>query len=400
VEQQKLTTVYRRNAEAYMSRPAIRRALNEGGSSSSKTISILQILNQIAKSAKDNLLISIVSESLPHLKKACIKDMFNEVLHESQDNNPRWNKTDHIYSYGKGKFEFFGADEYGKVSGPRREILYLNEANHLTWDVVRNLDMRTTQFVFSDWNPTNEFWAHEKWLEKDESGGWRGKAGNAYIHSTYKDAEWVLPSETIIKIEEMRKNDPNGWRIYGLGLLGKVEGLVYPYFEQIETLPIGDYFYGLDFGFAGDEAALVKNVILDKSLYSQQIIYAKNLTNQDLSAEMERAGLRKNYDEIFADSAEPKSIEELCRDGWNVKPCPKGDGSVEFGHQKVLQYKQYWTSDSVDCIKEQRNFRYILDKNNEITQKTTHQWSHGMDARRYGVVGKLLTVGHNPLHIG
>ena len=102
---------------------------------------------------------------------------------------------------------------------------------------------------------------------------------------------------------------------------------------------------------------------------------------------MSEIGLQTNYDEILADSAEPKSIEELYRMGWNIKPCPKGPGSVEYGHQKVRQYRQYWTKDSVNCIKEQRNFRYILDKNGKLTDKTTHAFSHGMDGRRYGVMG-------------
>lgn len=383
MEQEKLTTVYRRNAEAYMSRPAIRRALNEGGTSSSKTVSILQLLDQIARHSKRDMIITISSESMPHLKRGCIRDFFG-IIGEGSQLNPNYSQTEHIYDYTargvKRQLEFVAIDEPSKARGGRRQIYFLNEANNNPYDAFKEMDIRTELFTFLDWNPTSSFWAHEHLI---------GKPENAYIHSTYKDADWVLPQAVIDNIESNRLSDPNWWNVYGLGLLGKVEGLVYPFFEQVEQLPTGDYFYGLDFGFSGDEAALVKNVIIDKLLYSQQVIYSKGLTNQDLSSEMERAGVRKDYDEIFADSAEPKSIEELCREGWNVKPCPKGDGSVEFGHQKLLQYKQHWTADSVDCIKEQRNFRYIQDKDGNITQKTTHQWSHGMDARRYGVIGRI-----------
>jgi len=113
------------------------------------------------------------------------------------------------------------------------------------------------------------------------------------------------------------------------------------------------------------------------------------LTNQDIADRMGELGIKKHSDEIFADSSEPKSIEEIYQRGFNIKPCSKGPGSVEFGHQKVRQYKHYWTNDSLNCIKEQRNFRYILDKNNKLTEKTSHLWSHGMDARRYAVVGKF-----------
>jgi phage terminase large subunit len=327
------------------------------------------------------MIVTVSSESTPHLKRGCIRDFFG-IIGESPQLNPNYSQTEHIYDYThkgvKRQLEFVAIDEPSKARGGRRQIYFLNEANNNPYEAFKEMDIRTELFTFLDWNPVSEFWAHEHL---------KGKPENIFIHSTYKDAEWVLPKSVIDNIESNKDTDPNWWNVYGLGLIGKVEGLVYPFFEQVKQLPLGDNFFGLDFGFAGDEAALVKNVILDKSLYSQQLIYSKNLTNQDLSKEMERVGVRKHYDEIFADSAEPKSIEELCREGWNVKPCPKGEGSVDFGHQKLLQYKQFWTDDSLDAIKEQRNFRYITDKDGKITSKTTHQWSHLMDARRYGVVG-------------
>jgi phage terminase large subunit len=164
-------------------------------------------------------------------------------------------------------------------------------------------------------------------------------------------------------------------------------------------------FYGLDFGFSNDPTVLTRNLIqgtfkdggyLDGArLYSQELIYETGMTNNQIAARMEELGVRKHYDEIFADSAEPKSIQEVYDFGFNIKPCPKGADSVEFGHQRVRQLKQHWTKDSLRCIKEQRNFRYIADKNGKLTQKTTHNWSHGMDSRRYGVVGALSSIpGH------
>lgn len=371
------TRIYEENAQAWLG--GCRRVLNEGGTASSKTWSILQLLVLIAQNAKAPLLISVVSESLPHLKRGAIRDFFR-ILGESQENNPSWNKTDCRYSgpNWKGIIEFFGADEADKVRGPRREILFINEGNNVPWETARGLDIRTSKFTFVDWNPVSEFWAHENWI---------GQPENAYVHSTYLDAVNVLPREVISNIESYRGKDPNWWNVYGLGLIGKVEGLVYPFFEQIDALPVGDFFYGLDFGFSGDPAALVKNVIVGDALYSQELIYETNLTNDMIARRMEELEVRKNYDEIMADSAEPKSIEEIYRWGFNIKGAPKGPGSVEYGHQKVRQYKQYWTKDSVNCVKEQRNFRYILDKASKLTEKTTHVFSHGMDARRYAVVG-------------
>lgn len=375
------TRIYEDNAQAWLS--GKRRALNEGGTYSSKTWSILQLLILIAQHTKRRILISVVSESLPHLKRGAIRDFFR-ILDESQDNNPRYNKTEHTYTFGDGIIEFFGADEADKVRGPRRDILFINEGNNIPWETARGLDIRTAKFTFVDWNPVSEFWAHEHWI---------GQPENAYIHSTYQDALDVLPQEVIANIESNKDKDPNWWNVYGLGLIGKVEGLVYPYFGQVDSLPTqGNLVYGLDFGFSGDPAVLIRNKVFPDEIYSEELFYERGLTNQDIAALMVELGVTKHSDEIWADSAEPKSIQEIYEQGFNIKGAPKGPGSVEYRHQKVRQYKHYWTKNSTNCIKEQRNFRYILDKNGKLTEKTTHIWSHGMDSRDYAVVGMFEPV--------
>jgi len=368
------TRIYEENAKAWLE--GKRRAKNEGGTASSKTWSILQLLILIAQNANSPLLISVVSESLPHLKRGAIRDFFR-ILDESPDNNPRYNKTEQTYSFGKGRIEFFGADESAKIRGPRRDILFINECNNVPWETARGLDIRTNKFTFLDWNPVSEFWAHENWTEPE----------NAYIHSTYLDAIDVIPEAVRLNIESNKDKDPNWWNIYGLGLIGRIEGLVYPLFNQVDVLPSqGDLIYGLDFGFSGDPAVLTRHKVFHDELYSEELFYEQGLTNQDISAKMIELGVDKK-DEIWADSAEPKSIEEIYQQGFNIKGAPKGPGSVEYGHQKVRQYKQYWTKDSLNCIKEQRNFRYKPDKNGKLTEKTTHNYSHGMDSRRYAIMG-------------
>jgi len=374
--QLKFTRIFEQNNEAWLS--GNRRALNEGGTASSKTWSILQLLILVAQHAKGQLLISIVSESLPHLKRGAIRDFFR-ILDESPDNNSRYNKTEQTYTFGNGVIEFFGADESDKVRGPRRDILFLNEANNIPWETARGLDIRTNKFTFADWNPVSEFWVHTNWI---------GQPENAYIHSTYKDAENVISAEVISNILATGERDPNWANIYIYGRLGRIEGLVYPFFSQVDILPAqGNLDYGLDFGFSGDPAVLTRHKIFPNEIYSQELFYEAGLTNQDIAARMGELGVQKHSDEIFADSAEPKSIEEIYRLGFNIKGAVKGPGSVEYGHQKVRQYKQFWTKDSLNCIKEQRNFRYILDKNGKLTEKTTHLYSHGMDSRRYAVMG-------------
>jgi phage terminase large subunit len=318
-----------------------------------------------------------VSESLPHLKRGAIRDCFR-ILDESQDNNPRYNKTENWYSFGKGKIEFFGADEADKVRGPRRDILFLNEANNIPWETARGLDVRTNKFTFADWNPVSSFWVHEYWI---------GQPENQYIHSTYRDALEVVSPEVIQTILKTGERDPNWANIYLEGKLGKIEGLVYPVFDQVDSFD-GDVFYGLDFGYSNDPTALVKCVIRGDNLYSQELIYETGLTNQDIANRLIGLGIKRKYDEIFADAAEPKSIEEIYRFGFNIKGASKGQGSVEYGHQLIRQYKLHITKDSLNGIKDVRNFRYIQDKNGKLTEKTAHSFSHFCDALRYAVVGK------------
>jgi phage terminase large subunit len=352
----------------------------EGGTSASKTWSILQFLIWLAKTSDEPLLISVVSESYPHLKRGAMRDFF-AILNEPVDGNPNFNKTSHIYNFGRSKVEFFSADQPAKLRGARRDVLFVNEVNNISYDAFRELDARTRLLTIADWNPVSEFFFHIYNL-KDSPDSY-------YIHATYRDALDVVPQEVIDNILKMGERDPNWKRVYIDGLLGKAEGLVYPYFDLIDDLPQGDYFYGLDFGFSTDPTALVKCVILGENLYIKELIYETGLTNQEIASRMVELGVRRHYDEIFADASEPKSIEEIHRYGFNIKGVSKGPGSVEYGQQLVRQFKIHITKDSLNLIKEFRNFRYIEDKDGKLTEKTTHTFSHGPDAVRYAVMGKV-----------
>jgi len=372
------TSIYEKLAQAWVG--GKRHIWVEGGTAASKTYSVLQMLVLIAQNAKAPLLISITSESLPHLKRGVLRDFF-AILEESPESNPNYNMSDHIYSFPSSKIEFFPADEPAKLRGGRRDILFINEINNISYDSYRELDSRTKRCTIADWNPTCEFFVHQNGLVNESD--------SSYIHATYLDALEVISPMVVKNILSMGERDPNWANVYIHGRIGKIEGLVYPFFSQVKTLPQGDIFYGLDFGFSTDVTALVKCVVQGDSLYSQELIYERGLTNQDIADRMVELGVRKNYDEIFADSAEPKSIEEIYQRGFNIKPCVKGAGSVEYGHQKVRQFKLFWSEDSVNCIKESRNFRYLQDKDGKLTSKTAHIFSHGMDARRYALAGMV-----------
>jgi phage terminase large subunit len=369
------TNVFERNLTAYRD-AKIRRAFDEGGTYSSKTFSILQIIFLLCLHAKEKLLTSVVSESVPHLKRGCIRD-WRKVLDDTYDAN-RYNETDRIYEVKRDVLvEFFPADDSEKLRGGRRDILFLNECNNISKSAFDELDIRTERFTFTDNNPTAPFWMHEL----------KGCKENTYIHSTYQDAKQFLSQSVVDNIESRRERDPNWWHVYGLGLVGKVEGLVHPQFKIIKDWPQaeGIHGYGLDFGYSNDPTALIENLIVGDDLYSRVLLYGTGLTNSAIVAALDKHGVRRRYDQIYADCNEPKSIDEIYNDGFDIKAVSKGADSVEAGIQKVNQYRQHWTEDSLDGIEEQRNYRYVEDKNGKITNKPVGNMNHAMDARRYWV---------------
>lgn len=352
---------------------------SEGGTWSSKTFSAMQMLVFILENWKDDpLLCTVSSESLPHLKRGVIRDF--DAIMGAKLNERNWNKTDFVYTwpYNSCKMEFVSADRPEKFTGGRRDILFCNEVNHINRDAYRQADMRTKLFTICDWNPETEFWFHDEKLVEE--------SGSFYVHSTYLDALEVLPKGVREEIEKYEDRDPNWWRVYGLGLVGKLQGLIYPNFEQMDKLPEGFYFLGLDYGYASDPTALVKNIIIGEDLYSQELLYLPGLTNDDIAREMDLLGVKKTIG--YADANELKSAEELRRAGCNINAVDKLVYRVSYRIQKVNQYRQHWTKDSLNAIKEQRNYRYIEDKQHPgtFTEKTTHEWSHCMTAREFGVV--------------
>jgi phage terminase large subunit len=371
------TSVFRRNLEAFCD-PAISVIINQGGTSSSKTYSILQMILTIAEGGKKKRHWSVVSESIPHLKRGVIRDS-QAILGESWDDD-EYNKTDRIYKTRNHEIEYFSADNSAKLRGGRRDFLYINEANNISKAAYDELQVRTRLKTIIDYNPVSEFWAHEL----------IGTKGVAFIHSTYQDAKHVLPPEIVLSIESRKDKDPNWWRVYGLGEVGNIEGLCHPYMRTVPDIPDGGArVFGIDFGFGGDPCCLTENVVIGDDLYSDQLIYEKGLLNSQLAARFASLGIRKHYDEIYADSAEPKSIAELCAYGYNVKACPKGADSVVHGIQFVNRYRQHWTTRSLEAIKEQRNYRYIEDRDGRLTEKPMDDYNHGMDSRRYAIVGKF-----------
>ena len=335
------------------------------------TYSTMQFLKFLLESwDEDPLLATVTSESMPHLKRGCIRDFINIMGKDLIE--ARWNKSDFIYTWANGcKLEFVSDDHPEKWTGGRRDIIFFNEMNNIHRLSYMEADMRTRMFTIGDWNPYGEFWFHDDKLAEPKE--------NRYIGGlTFRDTPDIVSGSLIRTLERYKDTDPNYYRVHWLGLLGDIEGLVYPHFEQVDKLPEGDYFYGLDFGFAKDPTVLTKHVIIGDKLYSQEMFTNYDaLTNDQIDREIDKCHVSRSSP-IYPDPDEPKSAEELRNFDWNVIDAVKGKGSVSFGIQKVNEYYQHWTKDSLNCIKAQRNFRYIEDRDHKgrYTTNTTHQWSH------------------------
>ena len=340
----------------------------------SKTFSTMQLLTVIATHHLKPILISIVSESVPHSKRGVQRDLKSIMAEDF--NEKCWNKTDSIYKFGNNTMEFFSADDSSKLRGGRRDILYINEANNVSKMAFDELDVRTRMVTFIDFNPVAEFWAHE--LKHDKHVAW--------IHSTFLDALQFLPESVVQNIMSRKERDPNWWRVYGLGLVGRIEGLVHPEFTICKVLPeAGKETFGLDFGYSQDPCTLVQNKIINDKLYSNELFYEKGMTNTRIVKKFEQLGIKKGFDVIIADCADPKSIEEIHEYGYDIRPCVKGKDSITHGIQRINQYKQFWTEESLNAIKEMRNYQWEQDKDGKFTDKPVDDWNHLMDARRYSV---------------
>jgi phage terminase large subunit len=287
-------------------------------------------------------------------------------------------KTASEYSLNGNLIEFISLDMSQKIRGRKRDLLFCNEANELTFEDWQQLLFRTTGRSIMDYNPSEEWhWIYDKVLTRSDVD---------FFQTTYKDNPF-LGDGIKQEIERLKDIDENYWRVYGLGERGQSRSLVYT-FSTIKEIPREAKLvsYGLDFGFSNDPTSLVRTYILDDNMYVDELIYRTGMTNQDIANEMKVLGLDK-ANEVYADSAEPKSIEEIYRMGWNVKPTIKG--SINIGIDIIRRYRLHATERSYNLIKELRNYKYIEDKNGQITNKPVDNFNHALDALRYSVVNKI-----------
>ena len=346
-----------------------------GGTGASKTISILIYLISLAQTDEKPTLTSVVSESFPHLKRGSMKDFLDIMQQHEYFDDKRWNKSDFTYTFESGsKIEFFSADQPGKVRGPRRDRLFLNEANNIPYETFDQLEIRTKEFIFLDWNPVAEFWFYEEVQQRKDVD---------FITLYYKDNE-ALP-DTIVKTIESRIGNKNWWRVYGLGLLGEQEGRIYTNWQIIDEIPHEARLvrYGLNFGYSLHPAAIVAVYTHNQGLILDEVLYGLGYSNRQIADVLKQVqpGL------ICADSAEPKSIDELKQYGLNVIGVQKGKDSVRHGIHYVQDQRVSIIKSSINIIKEYRNYMWLKDKNGKNTFVPEEPFHYGMDSVRYGIVG-------------
>lgn len=355
--------------------PRIRGIASKGGTRSSKTWSTLQLLHLLAVSSPNALTISCVAATLPMVKRGMLRDFKSMLLAEGVWDENSFNKTESCYSYPSGTIiEFFGCDNAGKVHGPARDVLFINEAQGIPREIFRQLDIRTRRKVIIDFNPVRKFWGETEFV------------GDRYvtINSTYRDNPY-LTKEQVYAIEK-NKNDANWWNVYGEGLTGGVEGNVYAEYTVIEDMPEGTTgkCVGLDFGFVNDPTAIVDVRFHGWDLYVDLLCYETGLLNSHIADYLISQGLHKQP--IICDSAEQKSIVELQGRRVMAIPCVKGRGSVAAGIAQVKQFKLHVTQRSVKLLDELDNYKWIKDEATDTyTNEPIDAHNHALDAVRYAV---------------
>jgi len=366
-----VTNVFKKNLLAF--NEGKRFVINQGGTSSSKTFSVLQLLLLIA-TKRTNLTISVVAESLPHLKRGAMRDFQKILESEGYYNSDTHNKSNSSFSIGSNVIEFFSADNSSKLRGARRDILFINECNNIDLQSFNELSVRTRQTTFLDFNPVGEFWVHDFMSV-------RKPAEFSFIKSTYKDNSY-LDTQIVSEIESRKDIDPVWWRVFGEGEVGYFEGVILTRWKQTDELPESPkQVLAVDFGFTNDPTTILNVVYSNGEIWVHEIVYQTRLTNSDIAQIIKGTGLKCV---VVCDSAEPKSIHELQLMGIRAVPADKGSDSIRAGLDLLQQYNVNVTSGSTNLIKELRNYRWKTDKNGKALNVPIDYFNHGIDALRYG----------------
>tara|TARA_R110000737_G_scaffold324119_2_gene336993 strand:- start:304 stop:1473 length:1170 start_codon:yes stop_codon:yes gene_type:complete len=360
-----------------------RKKIIQGGTSAGKTFGILPILIDRALRTS-GLEISVVSESIPHLRRGALKDFLKIMMMTNRYNDVQYNKSMLKYSFANGSYiEFFSIESADKLRGARRHTLYVNEANNIPFEAYNQLSIRTSGDIWIDFNPTSSFWAHTEVQDNEDAD---------FLKLTYLDNE-ALP-ETIVQDIEKAKHKAltstywsNWWNVYGLGEIGSLEGACIKDWKLIDLPNEARLLcHGMDFGYTNDPSSLIALYKYNNAYIFDEVIYQRGLLNSQIS------NLLKTHqveDIIYADSAEPKSIAELSSYGHMVLPVKKGKDSIVYGINLINQNEIYITNRSHNLIKELQNYIWLKNKEGETLNKPIDAFNHCIDAMRYALTSQL-----------
>lgn len=355
----------------------------QGGTSAGKTWDILGILNDIA-TLEPNSLISVVSDTLPNLKRGAMRD-FKNILRTTL-REPFWkeNKSDHIWTLTNGSvIEFFSTEDEGAL-GARRDYLFINEANRISFETFNQLEVRTKQRIYLDFNPSNEFWVHKELM--------KNRTDWEFLKVNYLDNESL--DENIIKSIEQRKGDgsSNWWRVYGLGEIGSLEGNIYSGWTKVEEIPEGFVLkrYGTDFGYSDPTAIVAVYENDNGEILLDEVCYKTQLKPSDIVDVM-----KSLEPELFVcDNARPEIIRQAKSEGVRAIPCDKSskspDGKINnilYGISLIQEKKVYYTGRSKNLEQEFLTYAWRKKKSTgETLDEPEDANNHALDAVRYAVL--------------
>jgi phage terminase large subunit len=326
--------------------------------------------------------ISVVGQDVPNLKSGALRDM--QTIVASSPDIQSWikgyNASDRIYTFHNGSIiEFKSYQDSQDAKSGKRHYLFMNEANGINYWIYWELARRTNKQVFIDYNPNARFWVHDKLI---------GKEGVELIISDHRHNPF-LSDKTRRDIEGIRNEDEELWKVYARGMTGKIEGLIYRNWGTIGTIPSDAHLigYGMDFGFTNDPTAVVGVYRYNGELIIDEVMYHKGYTNQDISQYFTESGIDRSVT-IVADSAEPKSIEEIRRMGWRVEGANKGKDSILNGIDILKRFRINVTNRSTNLLKELNAYKW-KEKDGNATNVPIDSFNHGMDALRYLALNKL-----------
>lgn len=356
----------------------------QGSARASKTYNILIFLVWYLLKHPGTRL-SIVRKTLPALKGSVLVDFKEILLKMGIYDQHAFNKSELIYIFGNGSWvDFFSCDDEQKMRGRKRDILFCNEANELSYLEWKQLKMRTTMFAICDYNPSfsDEHWINE--LNRDSK--------TYHFITTYKDNPF-LEQVIIDELESLQFSNKSLWQIYGLGLQAVVEGLIFKDYVVVDEIParIRSRAIGLDFGFTNDNTAITGLAIDGKDMYFDEFCYRTHMSTTDIIDELKMCTTWNGYKlKVIADCAEPREIEEIHNAGINIFPVKKYAGSVVAGLNKMLEYRIHVTKRSYNIIHELKNYTYAQDKEGRWLNEPIDKFNHAIDSLRYVVMSEIM----------